>query len=214
MPACAVSHGVRALGILVATIVVAAALAGAAGAKQAAKCRTSDAVLAQNRFIRVWEHDTGDGENFKLTACRRSDGRRMTMLKTLHPLFIGHSVWFHHLTLNRHFAAFEVEFSGGPECEGEPGFCRRVKLRSYDTRKGGRRLEAGNGQVGVDALVVTARGAVAWAEPDGGEEAVQASDAAGTRTLDHGAIDPKSLGVELTIVSWTRDGEEHFARLH
>lgn len=203
----------RALGILVATVVVAAALAGAAGAKQAARCRTSETVLAQNRFMRVWEHNV-DGEDFKLTACRRSDGRRMTMLKTRHPLFPGPSTDFNHLTLNRHFAAFEVEFNGGPECEGEPGFCRRVKLRSFDTRAGHRRLEAGNGQVGVDALVVTARGAVAWAEPDGGEEAVQASDAAGTRTLDHGAIDTKSLGVELTIVSWTRDGEEHFARLH
>jgi hypothetical protein len=204
---------VRAFGTLVAMALMAAVLAGPAGAKQAAKCRTTETVLAQNRFIRVWERNTGNGEDFKLTACRRSDGRRMTMLKTRHPLFIGSSTRFDHLTLNRHFAAFEVEFSGGPECEGPPGFCKRIKVRSYDTRKERRRLEAGNGQVDVDALVVTAKGAVAWAEPAGGGEAIQASDAAGTMTLDSGAIDPSSLGVELTIVSWTRDGEEHFARL-
>ena len=199
----------RALGSLVVVALAAVAVSAPAGAKQAAKCRTSETVLAQNRFVRVWEHNV-DGEDFKLTACRRSDGHRMTMLKTRHPLFIGHSTRFDHLTLNRHFAAFEVDYSGGPECEG---VCLRVKLRSFDTREGRRRLEAGNGQVQVDALVVTAKGAVAWAEPDGGEEAVQASDAAGTRTLDSGAIDPKSLRVELTIVSWTRDGEERFARL-
>lgn len=40
-----------------------------------------------------------------------------------------------------------------------------------------------------------------------------AEDSAGRRTLDSGAIDPKTLAVELTIVSWTKAGEERFARL-
>ena len=31
--------------------------------------------------------------------------------------------------------------------------------------------------------------------------------------IDSGNIDPRSLRIELTIVSWVKDGVEHFARL-
>jgi hypothetical protein len=196
---------VRALGILAVVGLAAAALAGPADAKQAAKCRTGDPVLAQNRFLRVWEHR--EGEDGRLIGCRRDDGHRMTMLKTHHGIFQGASTRFDRLTLNRHFAAFVVAYESAT-CE----VCQRIKLRSFDTRAGHRRLEAGNGPVDIEALVVTAKGAVAWAERDGADEAIQAYDH-GTRTLDTGAIDPRSLGVELTVVSWTRDGEERFARL-
>ena len=195
------------LALLAAATAAAAALAGTADAKQAPRCRTADPILAKNRFLRVWEHREKNGEDGRLIACRRGDGHRMTMLKTHHPIFRAGATWFDLLTLNRHFAAFVVARESAA-CDACPG----IRLRSFDTEAGHRRFEAGNGTVDVDALVVTTKGAVAWAEQDRSAEAIQAYDH-GTRTLDTGAIDPASLGVEFTIVSWTRDGEERFARL-
>jgi hypothetical protein len=60
---------------------------------------------------------------------------------------------------------------------------------------------------------VSVNGAVAWAEGSGGDVKILAEDSTGRHTLDSGAIDPTSLGIELTIVSWTKAGEERFARL-
>ena len=63
---------------------------------------------------------------------------------------------------------------------------------------------------------MSSRGGVAWASRSGdtGPVEIRASARAGDdRVLDRGNIDPNSLGIEITILSWTRDGIERFARL-
>jgi hypothetical protein len=202
----------RKLALLAMTAVVAASLAGPAAAKQKPKCRTSDDVIAQNRYVRVWEHRGADGEHGTLWACRRADGEKFALMRTYHNLFLGHEDLAELVRLNRRFVGFEhVRDASG--CEGPPGFCVNNHLLSFDTQAGHRRLTIKIGESYAKALVVTRKGALAWAEPAEEGTSIRAADAAGTRTLDTGRIDPRSLAVELTIVSWKRAGEEHFARL-
>jgi hypothetical protein len=206
----------RTLALLAVTAVVAAALAGAAEAKQKSNCRTSDDVIAQNRSVRVWEHIGGDGEHGTLWACRREDGVRFALMRTFHNLFLGHQDLAELVRLNRRFVGFE-HVRDASNCEippgGPPDFCISNRLLSFDTGAGHRRLSIKIGATYADALVVTRKGALAWAVHAEEGHSIRAADAAGTRTLDTGRIDPRSLAVELTIVSWKRAGEEHFARL-
>lgn len=66
------------------------------------------------------------------------------------------------------------------------------------------------------ALVLSQGGGLAWASRSGetGPVEIRASVREGdNRVLDSGNIDPGSLAVEITIISWKRDGLERFARL-
>ena len=59
-------------------------------------------------------------------------------------------------------------------------------------------------------------GGVAWAVRDavsGGVEIHASLRTGDDRVIDSGNIDPKSLAIEITIISWMRDGVEQFARL-
>jgi hypothetical protein len=198
---------VRALGILAAVALGCVAVAAPAGAKHAAKCRSEHPVVAQNHFVRVYYPNNHDDR--PLIACRRQDGVKFVLLRTHYSGFREHELIATDVTLNRHFVGFE-ELYDNALCETN---CRKVTLHSFDTRSGHARLRVANGSTDAQKLVVTVKGALAWTEFRAGDVAVVASDAAGTRTLDSGDIDDRSLGVEQTIVSWTRGGQEYFARL-
>ena len=203
----------RKLALLAVTAVLAAALAGTAEAKQKPRCRTSDEVIAQNRYVRVWEHIGRDVERGTLLACRRDDGKKFALMRTFHNTFLGSDERAAFVSVNRRFVGFEhIRDASG--CEGPPGFCVNNKLVSFDTAAGQPRLTIEIVESYARALVVTRKGALAWAEHTEEEgTSIHAADAAGTRTLDSGKIDPRSLEVELTIVSWKKGGSEHFARL-
>ncbi len=66
------------------------------------------------------------------------------------------------------------------------------------------------------SLALTQRGGLAWlTAPDGPGTTPQLEvlDQDGRRVLDSGNIAPTSVRAEISIVSWVRDGIEHFARL-
>jgi len=66
------------------------------------------------------------------------------------------------------------------------------------------------------AVVLSGQGGVAWAQRGSvaGVVEIHASARAGSnRVIDSGAIEVASLAIEITIISWTRDGVERFARL-
>jgi hypothetical protein len=198
----------RALGVLAVVVLGGAAFAAPAGAKHAEKCHAERPVVAQDRFVRVYYPNNHDDR--PLIACRRHDGAKFVLLKTHYSGFREHELIAIGVTLNRHFVGFE-EAHDNALCETG---CRKVTLHSFDTRSGHARLAVDNGSTDAATLVVTANGALAWTEYRAGGVAVGASDVQGTRVLDTGDIDATSLGVEKTIVSWTKAGEEHFARLH
>jgi hypothetical protein len=105
-----------------------------------------------------------------------------------------------------------------PPCE------RRLTIHRANLRTGRRAALAlpghqpGNNAPCSDAAVVTdlalsPRGKLAWIQNNPTPQ-VFAFDTPAPRLLDPGpGIDPRSLGVEITIASWTRDGLERFARL-
>ena len=67
-----------------------------------------------------------------------------------------------------------------------------------------------------DAVVVSINGGLAWAAAGASPGVVDihvSNEGQEDQIIDSGATDPKSLDIEKTIISWARDGAEHFARL-
>ncbi len=64
------------------------------------------------------------------------------------------------------------------------------------------------------SLAVTRHGGSVRLTPGlAGVQQLTVADRDGTRVLDSGNIAPASVRAEISIVSWSRDGIEHFARL-
>ena len=88
---------------------------------------------------------------------------------------------------------------------------RRTALTLPGYQPGGR-ATCSTAEVVTD-LALSPRGKLAWIQSDPTPQ-VFAFNARTPRLLDAGAgIELTSLGVEMTIAYWTRDGEERFARL-
>ena len=187
------------------------ALASPASAKQ--PCTSGGKTVAQNRYLRLYTKKGDASESrVRLYACDRKTRKRRKLAEAFDDGYVS-SEEFHSVRLHGRYAAF-VDHSYDISCKAAcpPGYeADSYSIGVYASRSGKTRF------IGPDssptALVLTVKGAIAWAEGSGGAVKIQARDSAGTRTLDTGAIDPRSLGVELTIVSWTKDGEERFARL-
>ena len=185
------------------------AVPGAAAARK--PCTRAGKTVAKNRYVRVYRVPGDEGT--ALRACNRRTRKSAELASAFDDGYVL-SEDYRSVRLARRFAAVvddHTDVSCKADCppDYEP---TTTTIRVYDARANKVRvLGAGNG---LSALVLTVRGAVAWAEGRKGEAVtIRAHDGAGTRVLDSGAIDPESLGVELTIVSWTKDGEERFARL-
>jgi hypothetical protein len=96
---------------------------------------------------------------------------------------------------------------------GYDGTTTRVGVVSPGRRRS-RTILIGGTVIGTP--VVSSLGRVAWASRASGTAAVSINgSASGSRqvVLDRGAVDPASLRIELSIVSWVRDGLERFARI-
>jgi hypothetical protein len=150
----------------------------------------------------------------RLYACRRSNGHAVR-LATRTDEFEASSD-YSNVRLAGRFVAWvssDTDLSCKAQCP--PGYvATRTAIQVFDVRS--RRRRTVDASPSGKALVLSRNGGVAWATQasGGGATEVRGSVRAGDdRLLDSGAIEPASLGIEITIVSWIRDGAERFARL-
>jgi hypothetical protein len=206
-------------------VVVLAAVLATAGAGAAASAPPADSAaakrpackpkgsrtLAQSRFARVFQKDGS------VLACVRATGKRVLLSEPDDGDFYTEE-YFGKVALAGAFVAWTSEtldLSCKAACP--PGYdttaMRRLGVLNLRRRRS-RVLTPDATVVGAPALSRTGR--VAWASRENDSAPVVIHGSARRRqdrVLDSGAIAPRSLGIELTIVSWVRDGVERFARL-
>ena len=184
----------------------------AEAAKRKPTCKRSGSkTVRQNDLVRVYR--VGSGEKTLLVGCRRSTGRRVTLDEAFDDGYVS-SQEISSVRLNGWHVAW-ISTATDISCKAAcpPGYdatTSSIGVGNVRTRRSSHAL----GEPLGGALVVSRTGGVAWAASaaSSGVE-IRASDRAGVRVLDSGSIDPRSLAIESTIVSWSRDGSERFARL-
>ena len=194
---------VRRIAPLVAAALLACAPAAAAAPKP---CRASRGkTVAQNRYVRVYEqprHDVPSGST-ALVGCNRETRTRRVLAERYSETWSERR--YELIRLRRRYVAvartqmdwnIEVEF-------------RRSAIAVFDADG----WHARTADAEPVRAVLAVDGGVAWVERRGRHAAVRAMDSHGRRTLDRGAIPPRSLHVGLTIVTWRNAGERRFARL-
>ena len=209
--------------VLVVALLAAIAVVSApiAPAKQGATCkRAHSRTIAQNRQVRVYEVKRSSVTT--LYACRRSSGRHARLARAF-PLLgsddgqeIYSAASFDRVRLRGLYVAWASTFTDAsckaacpPDYDGTS-----ESIKVYNVRRRRERTVAGF-PLG-EALVLSKFGGVAWASRTSttGRVEIRGSARSGdNRVFDSGDIDPSSLAIEITIISWTRDGQEQFARL-
>jgi len=186
----------------------------AEGRERKATCaRTDSRTIVATAKVRVYEVRRGDAAT--MHGCRKSTGRRVrldtrggdgyTVSDTYDRVQVaGNQVsWVSTVT----------DQSCKADCPPGVGTPRvRIAVADVATRRSRSVAAAPIGS----AVVLSVEGGVAWAQRGSvaGVVEIRASVRAGsTRVVDSGAIEVASLTIERTIISWTRDGVERFARL-
>jgi hypothetical protein len=208
-------QGTPRLAVLGLTALAVACVPAAAPASAgAAKCaKAGSKTLAQNGSVRVYQ--TGKGVNKSLFACRRATGKRSKLATAFDDNFTS-SASYADVRLAGRFVAFSYTATDN-SCKAAcpPGYEPTTNsIGVFDAGK--RTTRVIDGYPVGDALVLSKNGGVAWAAQSATSDPVEihASVRKGDdRVLDSGAIDPKTLAIEITIISWTKDGDEKFARL-
>ncbi len=188
----------------------------AQAAKRGSSCtRAGSKTVVKNRLVRVYK--VKRESETTLYSCRRTTGRRVRLATARDEDVDSYgSVLFNSVRLRGNYVAWATSVTD-VSCKAScpPGYqATKELIRLYNARSRGRRTVEGYPLSA--ALVLSERGGVAWASRDGdaGPVEIRASARSGdNRVLDSGSIDPASLAIEITIISWTRDGMERFARL-
>jgi len=171
--------------------------------------------IAQNRYVRVYRV-TGASAT-KLYACRRASGRRVALDEDSGDETLGSG--FSNVRLAGNYVAWKSATTEDPGCKAAcppgTGSGTSITVEIYDTRRGRQRTVFSAEPLG-GALVLSRSGAIAWAAQDSSSGPIEIRVSVrkdDDRTIATGNIDPKSLAIELTIISWKCDGVEYFARL-
>jgi hypothetical protein len=163
----------------------------------------------------------GEEGQVSLYACLSADGRKQELAASFQSSYDGSSEGFYSVRLaGRYVAWLRADFDGSCKADCPPNydqsdeevivydlrrrrFVRRWALPEFTTLRSG-------------SLALTQNGGVAWVtSPAAAGSALQLEvlDRDGHRVLDSGNIVATSVRAEISIVSWVRDGVEHFARL-
>jgi hypothetical protein len=152
----------------------------------------------------------------KLYACRRSTGKRVLLHVAFDDDYVSSSS-YRNVRLAGAFVAWaytSTDVSCKADCPA--GYNPTTAgIRVYDLRQRRSRTVSGAAPLGR-ALVLSRLGGIAWASTgrSGSSADIHGSVRPGDdRLIDSGNIDPRSLTIEITIISWRRDGVERFARL-
>lgn len=184
-------------------------------AAAASKCKvTGSKTVRQNPNWRLYEKTSG--EETTLYTCNRSTGRK-TAMAVASDDGLTNSQAYADVRLNGNFAGWTytvIDNSCKANCPPDyDSTTVTVSVYNLATRKI-RRVAV---EPLPNTLVVGVNGSAAWilTGTTANTLDIQASVRAGEaiRTIDSGAIDSQSLAIEQTIISWTRDGAERFARL-
>jgi len=196
--------------MVVATAVLLVGPSPADAAKRKAKpscAKKGSTTVRTSPDARLYTVFTRDGID-RLYGCLRSVGRPVELSEATDDIDADSS--FDDVRLSGRYAAW-VETSTDLSCKAAcppfyTGITETVNVYDLRRRRTMRSVPAG---VTDHALVLTRHGGAAWFSSD----EVIAADRSGTRRLDIGVLKARSLRVEISIVSWVRDGVERFARL-
>ena len=192
------------------TALLAAVPATAEAAARPSCKRAGSKTVAKNAFARIYEVGS------KLYGCRRATGRRALLYESYDDELTS-SAFYGNVRLNGRFVAWSwatYDISCKADCPPDYN-PQNSGVSVFDLRRRRGRSVSPTTPVGR-ALVVGRNGALAWLtqSSEAGPRSLHVSlRLADDRVIDSGNIDPGSLAVELTIISWTRDGVERFARL-
>jgi hypothetical protein len=201
----------------VACLVLGTLLVAPAGADAKPKrtCKAAGSrTVAQNGFARVYKTRTEEGT--RLVGCVRSSGRRRLLAEASDDDYVSSADYANVRLAGRHVAWSWTESDISCKAACPPGYDPTFEsIVSYDLRHGSTREVAATRPVGR-ALVLSRSGGFAWAgrtDPTGPVEIHASVRGDEDVVLDSGDIDPASLAIEITIISWLHDGGERFARL-
>ncbi|MEA2468920.1 MAG: hypothetical protein QOJ57_3046 [Thermoleophilaceae bacterium] len=201
---------------LVASAVVALlATAGPAAAKTDSKpcARKGSTTVAATKRVRVYEVPNKDGAS-NLFGCLRADGKHRILAKGYDDGLVTSGVYDHVRVAGRFVAWQYTETDISCKADCPPGYDpTSAHLSVRDLRRKGRVRVAGE-IVPKGRLVLTKGGAIAWSASRPDNDAIEAFDAAGKRTLDTGQIPPGSLALrDGNLATWKNGGVERSARL-
>lgn len=175
-------------------------------------CKRAGSTIAQNSLVRVYR--LARPEYTGLYSCRRSTGTRVRLARSFDDVYTEAS--FSSVRLRGYYVAW-ADSSYDISCKDlcPPGYePTKESIKLYNIRTRGSRTVAGYPIKG--ALVLGKGGAIAWASRSAGTGQIEIRFSVrpgDNRILDSGNIPPGSLAIDTTIISWTRDGVERFARL-
>ncbi len=205
----------RLLPLALATVTAGLAIApGADGRERRATCaRPGSHTVLATAAVRVYELRRSAATT--LHGCRRSTGRRMLLDTKGGDGYTTDDTYDRVRIAGDHVAWVSTVTDQSCKADCPPGFgTPRVRIAVADLASRRTRSLAAT-PIGR-AIVLSREGGVAWAQQGSapGVVEIRASARRGSeRVVDSGAVEPASLAIEITIISWVRDGVERFARL-
>lgn len=218
-------RGMRAPLIVIASLALALIATAPAAAAKPSCARKGSKTVARAPGMRVFTVRSVDRfaeeEVVRLYGCWSVDGRKRWLAENVESDYDGSGTGFGDVrAAGRYVAWLAWDFDGSCKADCPPGYdqsdealvvydlqrgrvLRRSELPDHTTYRGG-------------SLALTQHGGIAWltsGETLGSVPDLAVLDRDGRRVLDSGNIAPASIRAEISIVSWVRDGVEHFARL-
>ncbi len=181
--------------------------------RKAACARTGSRTIIATAKVRVYEVRNGDTAT--MYGCRKSTGRRVKLDTRGGDGYTVSDTYDRVQVADNQVSWVSTVTDQGCKADCPPGVGTpqvRIAVANVATRRFRSVAAAPIGS----AVVLSGQGGVAWAQRGSvaGVVEIHASERAGSnRVIDSGAIEVASLAIEITIISWTRDGVERFARL-
>lgn len=202
------------LVIAATTIAGLATAGGAEGRTRKAPCTkaNSDTIVATTK-VRVYEVERGDTTT--MFGCRKRTGRSVKLDTKSGDGLTTEDTYDRVQIVDDQVSWVSTLTDQSCKADCPPGVGTpqiRIAVKSVKTRKFRSVVAAPIG----DAIVLSRTGGVAWAAQGPAPEVVEihaSPQGAEDRVIDSGGIEAASLAIEITIISWTRDGTERFARL-
>ena len=176
--------------------------------KKAPTCkRKKTRTVQQNRSARVFRRR--EGEYTRLYGCLKRRGKSIRLAEAYDDEYVMSSSYLH-VRLAGRFVAWEGT-SKDVSCKADcpPGYNpETTSISVYDLAR--RKERSFSATVLNEALVLTRRGSIAWAQRASTDLQVEVYVAEGTtaQMVDRGNVDPDSLRLRDGTVVWTKDGVE------